>query len=716
LGSPGDITLGLCLIFAAWSWGQAGLYALYALEVIIGLGLVIFVHELGHFVVAKLCGVKCEKFYLGFDIAGLKLLKFRRGETEYGIGILPFGGYVKMLGQEDNPARLREELERAKAQQAGETAEGSAPPSPAGSESVSSQSEGEPIDIEAAERALYDPRSYLAQSVPERMAIISAGVVMNVLFALLTGMLAYTLGVRQFEPTLGAISPGEAAWKANLQVGDQIVSVAGQPADRFSDLQRAVSLGDIEDGVPIVVRRPGVEEPITLRLAPDQKRGAPTVGIGSGATMTLRGVEPATPAALASPRFQSGDRIVAADGKPLDRYEQLHAYLAHHPGQSVAVTVERPNQDGSVARVTIPVAPQPMWEFGIVMRMGPITAIQDGSPAQAAGLMAGDEILAVEGQPVGDPVTLPERLRVLALDRSVANVQVRRPGSDASLDLKVGLRKADGYYVPMFTNNPLAVPAMGVAYQPLTEIQSIVPDSPAAKAGLAPGDKIVGATLVRPPADRMTEKELGMDPDEVQLKFRPIEFEERKWTWAAFTYSQFLPGMKVEMRLADGRKVTLEPVRSQEWFRPDRGFEFQPLSYVQTAGSAGEAMRLGASETWDSLTLVFRSVQKVSTGQVSPKMLGGPVEIVKQAVGAAAQGLSPLLMFLTLIGANLAVLNFLPIPVLDGGHMMFLIYEGVTGKPPNERVHLALSYLGLFLILALMVFVLGLDFGLISRH
>ena len=75
------------------------------LKVAVGLGFVIFVHELGHFVVAKLCGVKCEKFYLGFDIAGLKFCKFRWGETEYGIGILPLGGYVKMLGQEDNPGQ-----------------------------------------------------------------------------------------------------------------------------------------------------------------------------------------------------------------------------------------------------------------------------------------------------------------------------------------------------------------------------------------------------------------------------------------------------------------------------------------------------------------------------------------------------------------------------------------------------------------------------------
>ena len=94
-------------LFELSSWG-------IILQVALGLGMVIFVHELGHFAVAKACGVKCEKFYLGFDIFGLKLLRFRYGETEYGIGILPLGGYVKMLGQEDNPTKAAEEMQRAK--------------------------------------------------------------------------------------------------------------------------------------------------------------------------------------------------------------------------------------------------------------------------------------------------------------------------------------------------------------------------------------------------------------------------------------------------------------------------------------------------------------------------------------------------------------------------------------------------------------------------
>jgi regulator of sigma E protease len=69
-----------------------------------------------------------------------------------------------------------------------------------------------------------------------------------------------------------------------------------------------------------------------------------------------------------------------------------------------------------------------------------------------------------------------------------------------------------------------------------------------------------------------------------------------------------------------------------------------------------------------------------------------------------------------MLSANLAVVNFLPIPVLDGGHMVFLIYEGIMGKPPSERVFVLLSYLGLAFILTLMLFVLGLDFGFISRR
>ena len=113
--------------------------------------------------------------------------------------------------------------------------------------------------------------------------------------------------------------------------------------------------------------------------------------------------------------------------------------------------------------------------------------------------------------------------------------------------------------------------------------------------------------------------------------------------------------------------------------------------------------------------LVYRTIQKLGS-QVSFKALGGPVAIFSAAKGAADDGLANLLIFLTVLSANLAVLNFLPIPLLDGGLMVLLIYEGIRGKPADERVQVALTYIGLAFILVLMAWVLSLDFGLIARR
>src|SRR3990170_7460869 len=101
----------MCLI-AALEWATILWWIDVIVKVSIGLGAVIFVHELGHFLVARACGVKCEKFMVGFDIGGLKLSR-RWGETEYGIGVFPLGGYVKMLGQDDDPAHIAEQMQKS---------------------------------------------------------------------------------------------------------------------------------------------------------------------------------------------------------------------------------------------------------------------------------------------------------------------------------------------------------------------------------------------------------------------------------------------------------------------------------------------------------------------------------------------------------------------------------------------------------------------------
>ena len=129
---------------------------------------------------------------------------------------------------------------------------------------------------------------------------------------------------------------------------------------------------------------------------------------------------------------------------------------------------------------------------------------------------------------------------------------------------------------------------------------------------------------------------------------------------------------------------------------------------VRTAETFADQLRYGLDETVESLTMVVRFLQKLGT-QVPATMLGGPGMIAAAAGGAASEGMSSLLIFLTMLSANLAVINFLPIPLLDGGHMMFLAYEGVRGRPANERVVVVLHTAGFVFIISLMLFVIGLD-------
>jgi regulator of sigma E protease len=179
-----------------------------------------------------------------------------------------------------------------------------------------------------------------------------------------------------------------------------------------------------------------------------------------------------------------------------------------------------------------------------------------------------------------------------------------------------------------------------------------------------------------------------------------------------------LPGTRVELtwqRQKESHTALIEPAAAADWFNPDRGFRFRPLYEIERAATYGEAVRLGADETVNATLVVYRFLQKLGT-QVSPRALGGPIAIFKVAQSAAEQGTADLLVFLTLLSANLAVINFLPIPLLDGGHMVLLAWEGIRGKPADERIQIALTYIGLAFILGLMFWVISLDLGLISRQ
>ena len=198
-------------------------------------------------------------------------------------------------------------------------------------------------------------------------------------------------------------------------------------------------------------------------------------------------------------------------------------------------------------------------------------------------------------------------------------------------------------------------------------------------------------------------------------EFGPLSFEGKEginwplWLWIS---QKTLPETAIELTVRrNGKQQVIKigaPVLSDS-LSVQRGFVFVPETDVMKADNIGEAVSMGWRETKYSLFAVYRFLRALFSGNVSPKSMGGPIMILAAASITAKQGITALLLFLTMLSANLAVINFLPIPVLDGGHMVFLVLEGIFRRPVSEKIVIPLTWAGLFLILGLMVFVISQD-------
>ena len=205
------------------------------------------------------------------------------------------------------------------------------------------------------------------------MAIISAGVIMNVIFAFLMAIVAFRFGVREWVGGVGSLSPGEGAWASGLKVGDRVREINGRQVNTFQDLLEAIALGDVQDGVTLVVSRSGVSEPLTFHMETFQIAGRPRIGVGPPQIPTLWekdcGVQPGSVASKCTPAFEPGDVVVRIDDQPIENFAQLTKYFALHADKPLEITVKRKpkaaegDTDASPAepeQLTIRVAPNPM--------------------------------------------------------------------------------------------------------------------------------------------------------------------------------------------------------------------------------------------------------------------------------------------------------------------------------------------------------------------
>jgi regulator of sigma E protease len=179
---------------------------------------------------------------------------------------------------------------------------------------------------------------------------------------------------------------------------------------------------------------------------------------------------------------------------------------------------------------------------------------------------------------------------------------------------------------------------------------------------------------------------------------------------------QFTDAKQLLLQVKRGEKeyeVYLKAEEDKTWPMADRGVRLVRDLYPRRAQNLGQAIILGSEKAFSYIGLIYRQLKALVTGGLSAKNMSGPIGIFGTAYDAAENDIYTLILFLGIISVNLAVVNFLPIPVLDGGHMVFLIYEGLRGKPASEVVRAWATYAGLFVIASLMLFVIVLD---VSRY
>ncbi len=684
--------------------------AYHILLALLGLGFLIFVHELGHFLAAKRCGIRVETFCLGFQptLFGFRMrfLAFRSGETEYVIGMLPFGGYLKMAGEE-----LHDEKSGA-------------------------------------------PDEFASKPPAQRALVLVAGASMNIFFAFVFFILAFAVGVPFESTTVGSVLPGGPAWHAGLRSGDRVLEVDGSEMTDSMELHTTLALGGITERELTVAGADGTRRVLGVTPALDRSRGLPSAGFGPARSSLVHAVEESSPSHRAG--LRKGDRVlgfVLEDGStrfeipshfsPSERWDVLLDFMSQATAPVVTLEVEKPDGARSTLRVAGETRPQPVLGAAPVNR---VIALVHPASAAARVLEAGWEIVLVNDRPI-------TRLDAWSVVEAAG-------GKD-----RVTFATAHGRSGEVRTNDLVDWLRQDVAVIAGTSlIDKVAAGSLAARHGLREGDRLLtvngqpihgnrlsmGDTLERLLADAATAVRVTWSRDgmlgSAAIDERPAvpRFLPTQETHAvigslhpegAAVKAGLLPGDRI-LKLNDAEIDDWEDVLAQEYAAPANGADTALLRVLVRRGDAApqlfevvlepsarylgfglateevklhkpmaEACVLGAKRTLVWVKKTFLTLRALARREVAARNLSGPVGMIHITKEVVQLGWGKTLFILALISLNLGILNLLPFPILDGGHLTFLAIEKLKGSPVSDRVQYWAHLTAFVLLISLALFV-----------
>lgn len=693
--------------------------------IVLGFGVLIFVHELGHFLAARWAGIRTEAFAIGMgtavfswrkgvgfawgsthakvvektgksarDLSLEELEEYGLGPTEYSLRWLPIGGFVKMLGQDD----------------------------------------ADPNYVST------EPGSYNVCPIGKRMVVVSAGVAANILLAVALFIAAFMMGVRSEMAVVGGVLPampaatvaavnaeaaGLPSGDVGLKPGDLITNINGKPVKTFTDVTIATAMSKPGERLTTRVQRPGASEPLEFQFVAekDPTTGLLGIGIYPGRSNALFAEDKDGVVAgvlddlgLAAAGIGPGWRLIEAQGQPIETYEQFLDGVGESGGRPIpTVWTAGPDRAPGTGRVEADVPVEPRYEllrypqpipdvelsveeglFGLtpLIRIGQVF---DGRGSNRDVLRDGDVIL--RAGPVDGP-RLGELMSELA-QRKGGQIDLRllRDGAEVQVTAQVDRKGKLNFYPEQAWDLPLvAQPMDRIRTAPDAKGESQVVSTPVAGWLLMGGTRIdaVNDTPVTDwptlraalRAHTRTANQMGAPADLSVTIINPTPEHERETRALALSADQVgrLHRLSWRSELPEG--------------------VFEPLYTTLSAhGNPLRAAAMGVQETHKVMVITYLTLDRLVRGSVGVEQIRGPVGIVHIGTKVADRGLTYLMVFLGIISVNLAVINFLPIPIVDGGLFLFLIYEKLKGKPPSLAFQNAATIIGVAMIATVLLVV-----------